>query len=326
MGYYPIKCVHCMRSVAMDERCVKMVPEEVKTFNSRLDGSQPIVVLNNSKKNKQIEYKSLRELRKSHVIEHEEIHPIKISGEYQNIEECRKDFVQSIDVKDLEINGTKMSGTIRKFYCPYCHNEIISMAGKLPMYLISIMGPSSAGKTVYLTVLHKLLGGKNYPLPQGHLSFDNFGEMSNEFRKFALDLNRTGTLPSTTTENRKDPYLLRVNYIADDNSQEVNKQCLIGLIDMRGEMLHGDHDDDLMDFNLPQFKEANGFIMMVDPETLEGVYNHLPEQYFGGRSIEQLDETLGSMRQTIINCITAEMGCIEKPSVVALAKQDILCT
>ena len=46
MGYYPIKCVHCMRSVAMDERCVKMVPEEVKTFNSRLDGSQPIVVLN----------------------------------------------------------------------------------------------------------------------------------------------------------------------------------------------------------------------------------------------------------------------------------------
>ena len=53
MGYYPIKCVHCMRSVAMDERCVKMVPEEVKTFNSRLDGSQPIVVLNNNKKNKQ---------------------------------------------------------------------------------------------------------------------------------------------------------------------------------------------------------------------------------------------------------------------------------
>ena len=169
MGYYPIKCVHCMRSVAMDERCVKMVPEEVKTFNSRLDGSQPIVVLNNNKKNKQIEYKSLRELRNSHVIEHEEIHPIKISGEYQNIEECRKDFVQSIDVKDLEIDGTKMSGTIRKFYCPYCHNEIISMAGKLPMYLISIMGPSSAGKTVYLTVLHKLLGGINYPLPQGHL-------------------------------------------------------------------------------------------------------------------------------------------------------------
>lgn len=80
MGYYPIKCVHCMRSVAMDERCVKMVPEEVKTFNSRLDGSQPIVVLNNNKKNKQIEYKSLRELRNSHVIEHEEIHPIKISG------------------------------------------------------------------------------------------------------------------------------------------------------------------------------------------------------------------------------------------------------
>lgn len=321
MGYYPIKCVHCMRSVEMDERCVKLAPEEIRF------GTEPsdIDILEDNMTIKQIQYKSLRELRKSNVIVNEEIRPVKISGEYQNKEEYRKDFVQSVEVKDLEINGKKMSGTIRKFYCPYCNNEIIPMAGKLPMYLISILGPSSAGKTVYLTVLHKLLSGKNYPLPEGHLTFDNLGEMSKEFRKFASDLERTGTLPGTTAENRKDPYILRVNYIADENSQEVNKQCLLGLIDMRGEMLQGDHDEDLKDSNLPQFKEANGFIMMVDPETLEGVYNRLPEQYFGGRSIQQLDEILGSMKQTIIDCITADMGRIEKPSVVALAKQDILC-
>lgn len=90
MGYYPIKCVHCMRSVAMDERCVKMVPEEVKTFNSRLDGSQPIVVLNNSKKNKQIEYKSLRELRKSHVSNMRKFIQLRFPGSIRTLKNVEK--------------------------------------------------------------------------------------------------------------------------------------------------------------------------------------------------------------------------------------------
>lgn len=329
MGYYPIKCIHCMRPLRMEERCVKLAPEEIKSFASRFGGSDNDEVeilddISRKKTDKKIIYKSLAQLRKENVIEKEEILAINISGEYQHIEECRKDFVQSVIVKDLEVNGKKMSGTIRKFYCPYCHNAIIPMAGKMPMYLVSLMGPSSAGKTVYLTILHMLLSGKNYRLPQGFLSFDNLGEMGKEFQNFAFDIRRKNELPSTTTENRKDPYLFRVNYVADPASAEPNKQCLLGLIDMRGEMLSGDHNDDLADYNVPQFKEANGFIMMVDPETLEGVYNRLPEQYFGGRKIEQLYGTINSMKEAIMECITAEMGRIQRPSVVALVKQDIL--
>lgn len=332
MGYYPIKCIHCMRSLTMEQRCVKLAPEEIKSFNSRFDktldvdinGDAPIGQSNIQKTKKAILYKSLAQLRKENVIAEENILRIETSGEFKNIEVCQQDFVQSIVVKDLDINGEKMSGTVRKFYCPYCHNAIIPMAGKMPMYLVSLMGPSSAGKTVYLTILHMLLSGKNYKLPQGILSFDNLGEMGKEFQNFAFDIRRKNELPSTTQENRKDPYLIRVNYMADPDSGETNKQCLLGLIDMRGEMLSGDHNDDLADFNLPQFKEANGFIMLVDPETLEGVYNRLPEQYFGGRKIEQLYRTIDSMKEAIMECITAEMGKINKPSVVALAKQDIL--
>ena len=102
MGYYPIKCVHCMRSVAMDERCVKMVPEEVKTFNSRLDGSQPIVVLNNNKKNKQIflteEGKDMTNRLIVPVIEAE-----KLSFDAFDIQELKKMFRLSFEhVKQLE--------------------------------------------------------------------------------------------------------------------------------------------------------------------------------------------------------------------------------
>lgn len=334
MGYYPIKCIHCMRPLRMEDRCMKLDQEEIKSFDSRFSRSQDVdlndkMELNdeksrNKRADKKIIYKSLAQLKKEKVIEREEILPIKVSGEFQSIEECRKDFIQSIVVKDLEINGKKMSGTVRKFYCPFCHSEIIPLAGKMPMYLVSLLGPSSAGKTVYLTILHMLLSGRIYRLPQGVLSFENLGAMGKEFQNFALDIRRKNELPSTTQENRKDPYLMRVSYTADPNSTETNKQCLLGLIDMRGEMLQGEHNDDLTDFNVPQFKEASGFIMMVDPETLEGVYNRLPEQYFGGRKIEQLDMTINSMKQAIMECITAEMGRIKRPSVVALAKEDIL--
>lgn len=327
MGYYPIKCIHCMRSLRMEERCIKLDPNEIKSVIPTVGPmTDDVEIIEESGKhtNKKIIYKSLAQLRTEGVVEREEILPINISGEFQNIEECRKDFVQSIIVKDLEINGEKMSGVVRKFYCPFCHNEIIPLAGKLPMYLVSLLGPSSAGKTVYLTILHMVLSGKIYRLPHGFLSFENLGAMGKEFQSFALNIRRKNELPSTTQENRKDPYLMRVSYTAVPNSTEANKQCLLGLIDMRGEMLQGERNDDLTDYNVPQFKEASGFIMMVDPETLEGVYNRLPEQYFGGRKIEQLDLTIGSMKEAIMECITAQMGKIRRPSVVALAKEDIL--
>ena len=198
MGYYPIKCIHCMRPLKMEDRCVKLAPEEIKSFDSGLDRAQEIDLNDDldirdrisGSRNKKILYKKLAELRAEGVIEKEEILPIKISGEFQNIEECRKDFVQSIIVRNLDVNGKKMSGKIRKFYCPYCHNAIIPMAGKLPMYLVSLLGPSSAGKTVYLTILHMLLSGQNYPLPQGYLSFDHMGEMGKEFQNFAFEIVR----------------------------------------------------------------------------------------------------------------------------------------
>ena len=112
MGYYPIKCIHCMRPLKMEDRCVKLAPEEIKSFDSGLDRAQEIDLNDDldirdrisGSRNKKILYKKLAELRAEGVIEKEEILPIKISGEFQNIEECRKDFVQSIIVRNLDVN------------------------------------------------------------------------------------------------------------------------------------------------------------------------------------------------------------------------------
>lgn len=328
MGHYPIKCIHCMREIMMDERMVKLDPEDIRAadIGLRSVNAEELDLSGIGIRKADILYKSIAELSAEGKISRVNTLPVKVSREFleKNPKEYERDFLQSIDVKDLEINGKPMSGTVRKFYCPHCHNEIIPLAGKMPMYLVSLMGPSSAGKTVYLTILHILLNGKQYNLPTGCLFFSSIGEMAREFDRYKMNLIKNNQLPATTQELRKDPYLLKVSYRADPFSATTDKQCLLGLIDMRGEMLQGGQNDQLTDFNVPQFREADGFIMMVDPETLDTVHTQLPEELFGGRTIEALSQTISSMRETIMDCITAELGKIQKPSVVSLVKQDIL--
>lgn len=81
MGYYPIKCIHCMRPLKMEDRCVKLAPEEIKSFDSGLDRAQEIDLNDDldirdrisGSRNKKILYKKLAELRAEGVIEKEEI-------------------------------------------------------------------------------------------------------------------------------------------------------------------------------------------------------------------------------------------------------------
>ena len=337
MSYYPIKCIQCLRSIREAERCVKLTKDEIKS--DQFDGirQSDSIQLNDGRKKSngkngfvlkekhiEIQYKSLAQLRKESVITNEEVYPVSISPEYAMDEECRAtDLVQAVEVKDLQIGEEKVSGIVRRFYCPYCHSQLIPQAGKMPIYLVSLMGPSSAGKTVYLTILHMLLSGGNIVLPQGYVHFETLGVTGKEYEQFASHIRRNNRLPATTQEDRKAPYLLQVDYTAIPGSAQSNKKCILGLIDMRGEMFNGEHNEDLSNINVPQFKESDGFIMMVDPETLEGVYNRLPEQYMN-RDINQLEEAISAMKTSILDCVTGDIGQIQKPSVVALTKTDLL--
>ena len=318
-----------METIPMDARCIKLAPEEIRSANPLADRTIELsddvidMIGTEGSSSQKILYKSLAELREEGKIVREEKMNIPISPEFGEIPECREDFVQSVEVKDLEIDGTARSGVMRRWYCPTCHNEIIPQAGKMPIYLVSLMGPSSSGKTVYLTVLHKQLSGRTFKLPYGYLSFDKLGKTGDEYQEFADGINNN-ILPGTTVEFRKDPYMLQVSYIVDSNTNESCKQCLIGLIDMRGEMLQGEHNDDLEFNTVPQFKKADGFIMMVDPETLDKVYSRLTDQDLGSRNRAQLGQIISSMKEVISSYITSYIGKIDKPSVVALTKADIL--
>ena len=205
MSYYPIKCIQCLRPIREAERCVKLTKDEIRSdnfegirqsddiqLNDRKSGANKFVL---KEKHIEIQYKSLAQLRSESVITNEEVYPVTISPEYAVSDECRNtELVQAVEVKDLEIGEEKVSGIVRKFYCPHCHSQLIPQAGKMPMYLVSLMGPSSAGKTVYLTVLHMMLSGGNFGLPQGFVHFETLGVTGREYEQFASHIRRENRL------------------------------------------------------------------------------------------------------------------------------------
>lgn len=42
------------------------------------------------------------------------------------------------------------------------------------------------------------------------------------------------------------------------------------------------------------------------------------------RDIDQLEEAISGMKTSILDCVTGDMGQIQRPSVVALTKTDLL--
>ena len=133
MSYYPIKCIQCLRPIREAERCVKLTKDEIRSdnfegirqsddiqLNDRKSGANKFVL---KEKHIEIQYKSLAQLRSESVITNEEVYPVTISPEYAVSDECRNtELVQAVEVKDLEIGEEKVSGIVRKFYCPHCHS------------------------------------------------------------------------------------------------------------------------------------------------------------------------------------------------------------
>ena len=139
MSYYPIKCIQCLRPIREAERCVKLTKDEIRSdnfegirqsddiqLNDRKSGANKFVL---KEKHIEIQYKSLAQLRSESVITNEEVYPVTISPEYAVSDECRNtELVQAVEVKDLEIGEEKVSGIVRKFYCPHCHSQLIPQA------------------------------------------------------------------------------------------------------------------------------------------------------------------------------------------------------
>lgn len=197
--------------------------------------------------------------------------------------------------------------------CPYCHNSLPVDAGKKPMKVISVVGSTSVGKTVYmLKLLHSrtLLadGSINLLKIDGHTHIDS---------QYAA-LKRNGF------EATKNVYIEPMSFQATINNSDNNdEQIVLSFFDFPGEQIdqggyylsHGRH-----------LLNASAIMFLLDSTQTEDVRNYFRMTNMTNKEIENngnlmgYDAAFAALFERVFGSGNQEK--FEKPTAVVFTKID----
>jgi len=204
-------------------------------------------------------------------------------------DESRKDDPSIFQITIKKSGESKPLVTFNKRFCKHCKNELDKSAGQKPTKVIFMLGPSDAGKTVFITALFETLSkSSGYVLPatesgaQHSMTINasayvhNNKAMSNSFETMRKELfNTLGeseyALIPQTTQNIHDPLTLNMKLRLYKESK--NDGVLLYLRDVPGEWITNELEfRPEYDKFISELPGADGFIMIIDPYTFEDSY------------------------------------------------------
>ncbi|WP_336782230.1 TRAFAC clade GTPase domain-containing protein [Paenibacillus illinoisensis] len=152
----------------------------------------------------------------------------------------------------------------RRRLCPHCHNELPVTAGKAPSNIISIIGASQVGKSVYMTSLIHTLQ---------HYTADHFdaacmplnAEISRRFRADYEEplFERGDLLDSTQKEKLQEPFIFQFVFKDEDKAP-----LTLVFFDVAGE---GMVEQDYLGLHGQHIKNSAGILFMVDPLQIRSI-------------------------------------------------------
>ncbi|MED4228977.1 TRAFAC clade GTPase domain-containing protein [Neobacillus cucumis] len=206
--------------------------------------------------------------------------------------------------------------------CPHCHNDLPITAGKYPSNIVSIVGATSVGKTVYMTTLIHTLQHKTAP---------NFNaaciplntEISRRYRSnYEIPLLEKGSLlPSTEKATRQEPFIFQFIFKDEDQAP-----LTLVFFDVAGE---GMTDKDYLSLHAAHIKNSAGILFLVDPMQIRTIREKLLYQ-MGEHSEEIAAASLGDEpREVIISLFGDFIAHLDDnktdiPTAVVLTKSDLL--
>jgi hypothetical protein len=205
-----------------------------------------------------------------------------------------------------------------KRICPYCHNDLPQSAGFAPGTIISFVGASQAGKSVYLTSLvHtlKTLTPRNFQIFCTPIN----NEMGRKFKQAYEDpLIENGCLPDPTQKERQqEPFIFTFSF-ADGNLPEIN----IAFFDAAGE---GMVDNAYMDIYASHIRNSSGVLFLVDPLQFRTVGKKIAILNGLNEDPAQTDEPLEVLSGLVENYIYKQAsGVSQIPTALVLTKTDLL--
>jgi len=208
----------------------------------------------------------------------------------------------------------------RKRLCPNCHNELQISAGKVPSNIISIVGATSVGKSVYMTSLIHTLQ---------HVTASNFNaacipmnaDLSRRFRTYYEDpIFEQGVMLGATQKIEKmEPFIF--NFVFKDES--IAPLTLV-FFDVAGE---GMTDRQYMDIYAAHIQNSAGILFMVDPLQIKTIRERLMLGL--GEDSGDLAPRHAEPRDVIITMFENFIGHQDRsktaiPTAIVLTKSDML--
>jgi hypothetical protein len=211
-------------------------------------------------------------------------------------------------VTEVTYKGQKLT----KRLCPHCHNPIIDGAGKYDMFLISVIGDTNVGKTIYLTVLQEMLKKDMFKgtiqfmgtEQEKELCFGNIDKLIHE--KKVLDANLRQKLP---------PMPFQYTYETADSKDP--KSCIVIFCDIAGEDCRS---ADTMERNGYHIKASSGLLFLIDPTRFSAIkFNTEDGMRIANRY--QLEVITAINRYLIANTFEEQTKI---PTALVITKGDIL--
>ncbi|MEN6313235.1 MAG: hypothetical protein ABFD25_03185 [Clostridiaceae bacterium] len=158
-----------------------------------------------------------------------------------------------------------------KRLCPYCHNILPSSAGRAPSNIISFVGASQVGKTVYMTsLIHMLQNETARNFDAACMPID-----INDYRKFKEDyetpLFENGILlDPTQKEKRMEPFIFELTF--KDRSRP---PLTLVFFDIAGE---GTTDPEYLELKAKHIRKSVGILFLVDPLQIKTIRDKISLQ------------------------------------------------
>jgi hypothetical protein len=208
--------------------------------------------------------------------------------------------------------------TTTKRLCPHCHNDLPQSAGFAPSTIISFVGASQAGKSVYLTSLvHtlKTLTPRNFQIFCTPIS----NEMGRKFKLSYEDplIENGCLLDPTQKEKQQEPFIFTFSF-ADGSLPEIN----IAFFDAAGE---GMVDNGYMDIYASHIRNSSGVLFLVDPMQLRTIGKKIVLMNNLDYNPTALDEPVEVLSGLVEDYIYKQASGISQiPTALVLTKTDLL--
>lgn len=232
-------------------------------------------------------------------------------------ESLPKGNIKVVDGVILEIKD-KYDVTTDKRLCPYCHNELPITSGRGPTSIVSVVGASQVGKSVYMTCLLYVLEHYVSERFNGALIAGNseYNEEIKENQQIVFEYNK---MLEPTPKEHIDPLIANFRF-KDDTKPPIT----FAFYDVPGE---GMTDKSYIDKHGEHIKNSSGIIFLVDPlqmKTLRKKLNILNKEEQGDFTAKY-QEPKDILVYFYENFIGKESGAAtDIPTAVVVTKTDML--